>query len=331
MSDWYVVENGSQVGPLTAEEVQNRFKSGRYTPDTLFWREGFTDWQRAGDIPELAGAARRPATAPPPLPTPSQTSAASPRAKGNTLGPLVQATVLIAIIAIGGWYKHRSGQHEKAVELYNGAVKWKLTGGSDSVALARYTEAIEADADFTPPYLNRGVIRIAHGDSAGGFADMERVVEIARKHPPDADDRLGIEAVAKATFNEGLSELWKGDTSAALAAFDSAIKRQRPFSGPHLERGLIALARHDTTSAQSELLIAANQDEGTEDSVALLLGTYETGMNRAMPTMDSRRAHLVLAILAVAHHDEEAARSHLQTPGMDQLPDAIRLRNALGR
>ena len=58
-TQWYVGENGQQVGPLSPAEVVGR---AGITPDTLVWKAGMAQWTRLGDVPELASAA------PPPLP-----------------------------------------------------------------------------------------------------------------------------------------------------------------------------------------------------------------------------------------------------------------------
>jgi membrane protease subunit (stomatin/prohibitin family) len=58
-TQWYVGENGQQVGPLSPAEVTSR---PGITPDTLVWKAGMAGWTRLGDVPELSSAA------PPPLP-----------------------------------------------------------------------------------------------------------------------------------------------------------------------------------------------------------------------------------------------------------------------
>jgi len=58
-TQWYVGENGQQVGPLSPQEVVSR---PGITPDSLVWKSGMASWTRLGDVPELASAA------PPPLP-----------------------------------------------------------------------------------------------------------------------------------------------------------------------------------------------------------------------------------------------------------------------
>ena len=58
-TQWYVGENGQQVGPLAPAEVQSR---PGLTADTLVWKTGMAAWTRLGDVPELQGST------PPPLP-----------------------------------------------------------------------------------------------------------------------------------------------------------------------------------------------------------------------------------------------------------------------
>jgi membrane protease subunit (stomatin/prohibitin family) len=60
--------NGQQVGPVAVADLPARIASGELTPDTLVWREGMTEWARAGDVAEVN--ATFPATPPPLPPTP---------------------------------------------------------------------------------------------------------------------------------------------------------------------------------------------------------------------------------------------------------------------
>ena len=56
-TQWYVGENGAQVGPLSPAEVQ-----ARATADSLVWKVGMPEWKRLADVAELQVAT------PPPLP-----------------------------------------------------------------------------------------------------------------------------------------------------------------------------------------------------------------------------------------------------------------------
>lgn len=58
-TQWYLGENGTQVGPLAPAEVTGR---AGVTPETLVWKVGMAQWVRLGDVPELQGST------PPPLP-----------------------------------------------------------------------------------------------------------------------------------------------------------------------------------------------------------------------------------------------------------------------
>lgn len=52
----YVVENGQPVGPLSAEDVNQRVRDLRIVSDSLVWKSGMPDWVAAGTVPELAQA-----------------------------------------------------------------------------------------------------------------------------------------------------------------------------------------------------------------------------------------------------------------------------------
>jgi predicted Zn finger-like uncharacterized protein len=52
---WHVVINQDQVGPMTADEVQRRFKGGELDAETYIWREGFADWLPLAQVDTFAG------------------------------------------------------------------------------------------------------------------------------------------------------------------------------------------------------------------------------------------------------------------------------------
>lgn len=47
---WYLKINGQQEGPYSLLELKGDL---RITPDTLVRKEGWQDWKRSGDVPEL--------------------------------------------------------------------------------------------------------------------------------------------------------------------------------------------------------------------------------------------------------------------------------------
>jgi predicted Zn finger-like uncharacterized protein len=58
---WHLVIDQEQVGPMTVEEVRERFQRGEVDSEGYVWREGFGDWERLADVEQfasLAGGAR---------------------------------------------------------------------------------------------------------------------------------------------------------------------------------------------------------------------------------------------------------------------------------
>jgi GYF domain 2 len=51
------------IGPLTLQALKGELAEAPKPRDALVWREGFSDWQRAGDLPELINQF----TTPPPI------------------------------------------------------------------------------------------------------------------------------------------------------------------------------------------------------------------------------------------------------------------------
>ncbi|MDR1535283.1 MAG: SPFH domain-containing protein [Planctomycetota bacterium] len=64
-SPWFAGINGKQEGPLDAAALAAKSAAGGITRDTLMWRQGMRDWQKAGEIGELTELF---ANVPPPLP-----------------------------------------------------------------------------------------------------------------------------------------------------------------------------------------------------------------------------------------------------------------------
>jgi uncharacterized membrane protein YhaH (DUF805 family) len=82
MSDtWYYADQGRRSEPVTTQDLRNALARLPNARDVLVWRDGFPDWKRAGDVPELwaqpAGAPFGSPAGPGPLPAQSGTRAAS--------------------------------------------------------------------------------------------------------------------------------------------------------------------------------------------------------------------------------------------------------------
>src|SRR6185295_10695640 len=50
---WYLVIDREQVGPLSVQEIQDKYARREIDNDTYGWREGFGDWQRIASIPDF--------------------------------------------------------------------------------------------------------------------------------------------------------------------------------------------------------------------------------------------------------------------------------------
>ena len=61
---WFFASRGQQQGPYQEAQLRALIANGTVTPDTLVWREGMADWQKAGDIPGLLSGASGPPAVP---------------------------------------------------------------------------------------------------------------------------------------------------------------------------------------------------------------------------------------------------------------------------
>lgn len=50
MKIWYILIGRNQEGPYSYNDLK---RDRRLTPDTLVWKEGFTEWKPIREIPEL--------------------------------------------------------------------------------------------------------------------------------------------------------------------------------------------------------------------------------------------------------------------------------------
>lgn len=50
---WFVVVKRERIGPMTEQEVRERFERGEIKARTYAWRQGFSKWERLRDIPEF--------------------------------------------------------------------------------------------------------------------------------------------------------------------------------------------------------------------------------------------------------------------------------------
>lgn len=53
-SEWYVVVDGEQVGPVAISEIDAYYMAGRINSDTFAWKDGLTDWVALSKLDEFA-------------------------------------------------------------------------------------------------------------------------------------------------------------------------------------------------------------------------------------------------------------------------------------
>jgi predicted Zn finger-like uncharacterized protein len=51
---WHLAINGETVGPMSEDEVRQRYDAGEIDKDTAIWQEGFEDWVPLGDVEGFA-------------------------------------------------------------------------------------------------------------------------------------------------------------------------------------------------------------------------------------------------------------------------------------
>lgn len=56
---WYYSKNGTQLGPISTEDILSKLASGEISPGDLVWKDGMADWLPAGQVAELRTAAPR--------------------------------------------------------------------------------------------------------------------------------------------------------------------------------------------------------------------------------------------------------------------------------
>ena len=50
---WMLANNGQQSGPYTTDQLKQLIKAGHFTSASHVWRQGMTNWELAGNVPEL--------------------------------------------------------------------------------------------------------------------------------------------------------------------------------------------------------------------------------------------------------------------------------------
>ncbi len=79
--EWFYGLDGSEDGPLSLEQIQDKIRSGSISEDHFVWREGMTDWVPLEDVAELSIVLRSRAKPRPPVPAPGKKKNQTQQAK----------------------------------------------------------------------------------------------------------------------------------------------------------------------------------------------------------------------------------------------------------
>ncbi len=79
----FIHRNGQQAGPFSVEEIRDMLAARSIAPTDPGWHEGLTDWQPLNKI--LPIPAQTPATVPPPLKIPAQSTRTNAKQGANTV------------------------------------------------------------------------------------------------------------------------------------------------------------------------------------------------------------------------------------------------------
>src|SRR5215218_9975442 len=80
---YFKVSDGPDLGPMGADEFQQRHQAGEINDETMVWRSGMVDWKTYGALRAAEERAAQPQAAkPPPLPREKPLRAGSPPRAG---------------------------------------------------------------------------------------------------------------------------------------------------------------------------------------------------------------------------------------------------------
>jgi tetratricopeptide (TPR) repeat protein len=130
--------------------------------------------------------------------------------------------------------------------------------GQFAYALQLYAEAIAASRNPGYLYLDRANVRAIQGMHEAAIDDLTIGLTELRKQDADEDEDV-VFYEAKALYEYGIGLLWTraSDVDKAREAFGRAMEEDLSFHPAHLALARLALATGDTTTALTEIALAA--------------------------------------------------------------------------
>jgi hypothetical protein len=170
-AEYYALEGGQQIGPLTLDALLARVRSGETGPDELVWKSGLTEWVRADTMAELAIAFPQPLPRPPSPPQPPTTvtdqTITLPSLTGGQLTPEELRKVTMALGATLGIFFHELGH------ALIGEIRIPATGPEEDTA------------DELSSYLMGRMIRETPPEDAAFIREIAKYSTLLWKHISD--------------------------------------------------------------------------------------------------------------------------------------------------
>ena len=251
-SDYHVLINGEQKGPMTTEQLEELKQDGTLTSDTMVWKGGMAAWGKAGEQEDLEKLFAAVVTPPAPPPTPSTPAPPpTPGSEGQQAGSGEDVSETVADTSEAPIELSASGQVRQAAESYAQAkgINWGVSGkggkiyyfitasveadpNSKSWAKARYMafqEALlDAQATFIRDQFGRQTVSIGKTLFEDQSDDAEKFERKAR-----ASGTMGqLEAIADKVLAVGdamLSDKLQ-DLGVDSSQFDAAPKSEKKIT-----------------------------------------------------------------------------------------------------
>lgn len=162
-TDWYVAVDDQQVGPLTVDQLKEKWDRGEIGPDSLCWRAGFSDWTTLSEVSQLASVF---------APRPGKPVIVAPAPVSSSMGPVMNVPVESAFSAGGLTQSVRSEMPVMAMGAEPSPAEsgsWKPSAASALASLAmQEVEALQKK----PEPKKASSAPVLEPSSKGGLLDL---------------------------------------------------------------------------------------------------------------------------------------------------------------
>jgi tetratricopeptide (TPR) repeat protein len=332
---WYYAGQDGSEGPVTVRELKDALARFTKPRDVLVWRDGFSQWTRAKDVPELKTPE---VPAPPPLPS---------RKRVRWNAGVFAMIIVVIVIGVSTLLLQREklkddcssegdrsiadiadrtisgctliiqdqslGVEDLAIAYTRRGFAYDAKGDIES-AIADYTEVIRLDAKAANVYYSRGHAYQARGDSEQAIADYSEAIRLDNESGGSFGIVKGGEEESTVYYDRGLAFHARGDYDRAIADYREAITLN-----PDYESKLEAAFKSSMKPPTYESLVA----ERRAKLIASLKADLISGAFADNPSVDLSRQYEIYIRLGKL---EPGNVSHKQNA--DRLTKQIAARRA---